>query len=186
TSVIRNELKSTIPIIAMTAHAMAGEREKCLGMGMNEYISKPIKENELYNIIQQYTDTAPAEKKECNGEQASGVVSLDYLKELSMGDATFEHAIMRQFVVQIPEELDLLKEAIDLKNHTKIKSIAHGLKSSVAYLGLHPILYPHLQRLEAEAITKIDENHFEEDWQKVEEVCQQAVAETRQMLMHTN
>jgi signal transduction histidine kinase len=55
TTVIRNELKLQIPIIAMTAHAMMGEKEKCLQLGMNDYISKPLKETILYNIIAQYS-----------------------------------------------------------------------------------------------------------------------------------
>jgi signal transduction histidine kinase/CheY-like chemotaxis protein len=55
TSVIRNELHSQIPIIAMTAHAMMGEKEKCIQLGMNDYISKPLKETILYNIIAQYS-----------------------------------------------------------------------------------------------------------------------------------
>jgi signal transduction histidine kinase/CheY-like chemotaxis protein len=55
TSVIRNELQLQIPIIAMTAHAMMGEKEKCLQLGMNDYISKPLKETILYNIIAQYS-----------------------------------------------------------------------------------------------------------------------------------
>jgi signal transduction histidine kinase/CheY-like chemotaxis protein len=55
TSVIRNELQSDIPIIAMTAHAMMGEKEKCIQLGMNDYVSKPLKETILYNIIAQYS-----------------------------------------------------------------------------------------------------------------------------------
>jgi signal transduction histidine kinase len=51
TTVIRNELRSAIPIIALTAHAMSGEKEKCLGLGMNDFISKPFDPKDLHKKI---------------------------------------------------------------------------------------------------------------------------------------
>ncbi len=54
TEVIRNTLKNDVPIIATTAHAFAGEREKCIEMGMNDYVPKPLQEDAVLAIIQKY------------------------------------------------------------------------------------------------------------------------------------
>ena len=54
TAIIRNQFKNNIPIIATTAHAFAGEREKCLAAGMNDYIPKPLQEEAVLAMIQKY------------------------------------------------------------------------------------------------------------------------------------
>ncbi|HEY0731532.1 MAG TPA: response regulator, partial [Chitinophagaceae bacterium] len=179
TLAIRNELKSDIPVIAMTAHAMPGEKERCLSYGMNDYISKPVKESELYQILKTYSDLQP----EANSDSEL-IINTSYLKELSMGDGAFENTIVRQFIVQVPEEIRLLEEAIAVGNHQKIKSITHGLKSSVSYLGLNERLYPHLHRLETEASESVESIHFEEDLREIKTVCEQAVKEARQLVHH--
>jgi CheY-like chemotaxis protein len=61
TRVIREELKLGVPIIATTSHASPGEREKCLLHGMTDYLTKPIKEEELYNLVTNYLFTTVVE-----------------------------------------------------------------------------------------------------------------------------
>lgn len=58
TSIIRKNLNNSIPIIAMTAHSLVGEKQKCLEIGMNGYISKPFKQSELLNEINRVLSTS--------------------------------------------------------------------------------------------------------------------------------
>jgi signal transduction histidine kinase/DNA-binding response OmpR family regulator len=176
TVAVRNELKLDTPIIAMTAHAMAGEKERCISYGMNDYISKPVKEGELFTILRTYA------REVAETPAGESFINLAYLRELSFGDPEFENAIIRQFIVQVPDELKLLREAIESRDYAQIKSLAHGMKSSVAYLGLSERLFPTLQRMEKEAVDNKPDAHFEEDFVEVQNVCDQAVKEARQLI----
>ncbi|RFS19102.1 response regulator [Chitinophaga silvatica] len=150
--VIRNDLKSTIPVIAMTAHAMTGEREKCLQMGMSEYLTKPINEEELYKLIQLYTGKLPSKEHSTPYIQtentATQLINMQYLQQLSNGDESFIKTMLEQFISQLPEELTRLKQAIQDEDLASIRAIAHTLKTTVAFIGLESHLYPFLDPLE--------------------------------------
>jgi signal transduction histidine kinase/FixJ family two-component response regulator len=147
---IREVLKLNVPIIAMTAHAMAGEREKCLSRGMNEYISKPVNEEELFTLISNFglreakeTTTVPQEPV-----AAFQYIDLTYLHIISGGDTSFEKIISQQFIENIPGHLHELVTAFQNKNFTTVKLRAHDLKSSIGIMGLLPLLQEKLDVLE--------------------------------------
>ena len=140
---IRKELQKDIPIIAMTAHAMAGEKEKCMALGMNDYVSKPIKETVLYNIIARH-----AQYGSVVNNDHSVQINLEYLHQLSGNDPDFERQILEQFQMQMPEELNLLKHAIQHRDFDKIRRVAHTMKSTVGYVGLSDELTPVLSEIE--------------------------------------
>jgi DNA-binding NarL/FixJ family response regulator len=173
TEKIRHELKLQIPIIAMTAHALTGEKEKCLGAGMDDYISKPINEEQLYKLINRYAQGSSVND--------TSVIDLEYLKKLSKGDEIFEKNMIRSFSVQLPEELEKLRSSISQKNYEKIGSIAHNMKSTLSYMGLNQ-LTPLLQQIEQECekqngITRINDN-----FTLISATCQLAITEARELI----
>ncbi len=182
TEIIRNELKLNIPIVAMTAHAMTGEKEKCLQLGMNDYVSKPIKETVLYNMIGRHAQNLPKDiissPEELSTQQR---VNLDYLSQLSGGDKTFERQILEQFLVQMPEEVQQLEEAVQNKDFEQVKQTAHSLKSTVGYVGLSEELHPFLDRIEKDAVKKTETN-FAVDLDYVKVQCFSAKEEIESLL----
>jgi signal transduction histidine kinase/CheY-like chemotaxis protein/HPt (histidine-containing phosphotransfer) domain-containing protein len=175
TTIIRNELKLDVPIIAMTAHAMVGEKEKCLQLGMNDYVSKPIKETVLYNIIARHAQHIP-EKND-----AVQHISLDYLHQLSGNDKEFEKEILTQFMKQAPAELEQLQNSIHQKDFDAVRRTAHSLKSTVGYVGLADELHPYLEQIEKDAVVQ-NEAQFHPNFQQVKSKCDLALTDVKSLL----
>jgi signal transduction histidine kinase/DNA-binding response OmpR family regulator len=187
TTKIRNELKINIPIIAMTAHAMAGEREKCLGYGMNEYISKPIREKELYNIMNKFPITNGGKtgiKNESTDMPLRDglLLDLDYLNEVSGGNTEFEIRMIKQFLQQVPAELEAMKEAFDKTHNTELAHIAHNLKTSVSFMGLSNKLDHYLNYIESNAAIQNLHDDIKEKIMTVMNTCQKAFREAKDYL----
>lgn len=150
TRIIREELKLSIPVIAMTAHAMEGEKEKCLRLGMDDHIAKPVRESELDRILAIYTKPALG-----NGSPANTfkVIDLDYMREISNGDAVYEKLVTEQFLHLMPRELEALSAAAGKRDPDEIRRIAHGIKTTISIMGLNALLDEALDILENETIS---------------------------------
>ena len=129
TLIIRNELNLSTPIIAFTANAIESEIAKYLKCGMEDYIVKPFRENELYQKIELYTSKQTIKKEEHISEK---LYDLSYLQELSQGDETFTLQIIETFVSMAEQSIRQLKMALNESDYVAIKKIAHKIKPTLA------------------------------------------------------
>ena len=120
-----------IPIIAMTASALSGEKEKCIANGMNDYVSKPFEPIELYNKIK-----VSMSEKATTSFIEKPVIDILKLKEITEADNESIRSILRIYIKETPKMLDELQSKLKTNELTAVKTVAHKLKSSIGLLGM--------------------------------------------------
>ncbi len=152
--VIRNST-FVIPIIAMTAHAIQGDREKCLAAGMNDYISKPVSPHELVDRLEKWLPKNKDDGKRMKNEQGVAdkletlceglpVWNRSIFLERLMGDEDLAEMIQHGFLADIPEQILSLKAFLKAGDGQGAEHQAHTIKGASASIGaerLHAVAF---------------------------------------------
>jgi CheY-like chemotaxis protein/HPt (histidine-containing phosphotransfer) domain-containing protein len=154
TEIRREERESgrgrTLPVIAITANALQGDREACLAAGMDDYLSKPFTQQQLAAVIGRWvalplvatvhhgdeTPRLPPESVEVIHREVINRTALDNIRALSAdgGDALVQKVIAA-YVDDTPQHLQTLRRAIAGEDANSVRKVAHSLKSASANVG---------------------------------------------------
>ena len=128
--------KRNIPIIALTAHALLGDKEKCLEAGMTDYISKPVSGQELVKKIDMILDIRKDDFQIYKTQvKDSPVLDKERLKNVSLGDSEFEKDILTSYISDVDNKYKDLVQLNSNKQLNKIVEIAHSIKGSSYSIG---------------------------------------------------
>ncbi|RZU54395.1 hypothetical protein EV385_6346 [Krasilnikovia cinnamomea] len=182
TRIIRAAGNAT-PILALTATALHGDKERCLAAGMTGHLSKPITLPELRAALQPYlSDQAPVVEEaeaEAEAEQVEApapCVDLGKLRELEeqLDDRSLVVTTVNTFLSQLDERRSALSDALRRRDRNALRATAHTLKSSSALLGADPLASA-CARVEQLAIAEAGEQELATEVAEVERAVAGAV-----------
>jgi CheY-like chemotaxis protein len=144
TQLIREREKASgghLPIVAMTAHAMKGDREKCLATGMDDYVSKPINRDELFSVIEKFTkggettENSSSLSSRDDNEPTTEVFDISKALKTVGGDYEFLKEIAELLLENLPGYVAKIREAISGEDAVALEGAAHNLKGAVGNFG---------------------------------------------------
>jgi signal transduction histidine kinase/DNA-binding response OmpR family regulator len=135
------EKGNKIPIIGLTAHALKGDREKLLEIGMDDYVPKPIEPNHLYAAIERHAQRAASQRR---------VIDLSYLSSTLSDHAATISQFVKKFRIDYPVKQAEMRKALQQRDSKRLEMLAHGLKSVLGIFGAEKA-YGLAQNLESAA-----------------------------------
>ncbi|QMW04905.1 PAS domain S-box protein [Spirosoma foliorum] len=150
TKQIREKIKAQLPIIALTALAVSGDREKFIRAGMNDYLSKPFDESILLAVVAKWLGKDSVyHSTTSETEIRDGLFDLSGLRSIAQGDEEFVWEMVSMFIDLVPAGIKEMKTAYEANDFKKVSQIAHRLHPSVATLNIKSL---------ADVLVDIDKN----------------------------
>ena len=125
----------SIPIIALTANALQGDRDKCLAAGMDDHVAKPINPQRLSDVLRHWLKESPADQSQHEDTEVSDEKTIFSREELLgrlLGDEDLVKTVLDGFLGELPKRIEALKQALEQNDAPVVRNQAHALKGAAA------------------------------------------------------
>ena len=187
TEYIRNKLKLTIPIIALTADVTTIDAEKCIEAGMNDYISKPVDEGKLFRKMIALIQKPMSQETNIYASNSSSInVDLSYLKERTKSNSKLMSEMISIYLEQTPKLILTMKEGYKDLDWEKLHASVHKIIPSFSIMGIDTKYENLAKKIQEYASNYENHENLEELITQLETGCNIACTELEQELKIIN
>lgn len=143
TRIIKGELGFNVPVIALTANAIDGDREKYMKMGFDDYLSKPFHPSDLFQKLGGFLNLSVSKVEQVTHQvkaepidEAGSLYDLSMLEMLADGDDEFKIDLLQTFTGQVDSSVERIYNFLKAKDYEQLAKAAHKFNSSVDSVGI--------------------------------------------------